>query len=159
MAQTEQTYDLSITGVSFDLAVRAGLPSDLAELGEAKKRGRGWTYTFAGVTKVAADMLTLYLTDAAANISYLSTSENHAAESHILRKDAEKIRTSLFNQQKIVSDQQAHELGNILGQALEAAMRWMVEDDDGDEDDGTQIWEEVLVPAREAYRAFLEAGW
>jgi hypothetical protein len=154
-----QTYDLSITGVSYELAVAAGLPEDLAELGEAKKRGRGWTYSFTGITKFDADTITLYLTDAAANINYLSTSENRAAEAHILRKDAEKIRTALFDQQKVRYHEQAHELGRILGEALEAAMDWMVsEDEDDEDDDGAEIWERVLIPARDAYRASLAAS-
>lgn len=155
----EQTYDLSITGVSYELAVKAGLPDELGVLGEAKKRGRGWTYSFSGITKSDADTLTVYLTDAAANINFLSTSENRAAEAHILRKDAEKIRTALFDQQKVRYHEQAHELGRILGEALEAAMDWMVSDDeDGEDDDGAEIWERVLIPARDAYRASLTAS-
>ena len=145
-----QTYDLSITGVSYELAVAAGLPEDPAEL-EAKKRGRGWTYT-TGITKFDADTIT-YLTDAAANINYLSTPrtgrQRLTSSARMQRRSAPPCSIS----RKSAITRNPTSLVNPR-EALEAAMDWMVsEDEDDEDDDGAEIWERVLIPARDAYRA------
>ena len=71
----DESYDISITGVSYDL-VAHNLQEDIKSKGEEKARGRGKTWYFTGLTKAEADALTIGLTDAAANINYISTSDN-----------------------------------------------------------------------------------
>lgn len=150
----DESYDISITGVSYDL-VAHNLQDSIKFKGEEKARGRGKTWYFSGLNKSEADALTISLTDAAANINYISTSDNRAMEAHILRKDAEKVRSAIWEQRRATAQGEIGPLCLQVGVALEAAISWMQSEDD---DDGEEVWEELLIPALIAYRKAQESG-
>lgn len=149
-----EQYDISITGVSYDLIAHT-LSEGVRSKGEEKARGRGKTWNFTGLSKEEVDTLTINLTDAAANINYISTSDNRAMEAHILRKDAEKVRSAIWEQKRATAQDEIGPLCVQVGEALEAAIVWMQSDDD---DDGEYVWENVLIPALTAYRRANKSG-